>query len=87
MKITQNDYNHMKSQIETFVAANQVKIAGHKIALQNDTRVKDLGKRFRWDLFNASGLLDFTCQTLYKYCNDSHIDSALKKIVQEIGVS
>lgn len=41
-------------------------------------------KRIAWDLLNAAKLMPFVCNTLYKYCNDSHIDTALLRIIKEI---
>ena len=37
--------------------------------------------RYRWDLARHAGLIPFFCDTLYKYMNDSHIDTALRKLV------
>jgi len=41
-------------------------------------------KRFVWDLYYTSGLTGFTCDVLYKYMNDNHLYSALRRIVKEI---
>jgi len=38
------------------------------------------GKRYRWDMARNAGLMPFICDTLYKYCDDSHIDTALRQI-------
>jgi hypothetical protein len=38
------------------------------------------GMRYRWDILRAAKLMPFVCDTLYKYLDDSHIDSALRKI-------
>lgn len=40
-------------------------------------------KRIRWDYFHAAGkpALSLLCDTLYKYMNDTHMDTALKAIV------
>ncbi len=56
-------------------------VAAIKARAAADPRVKDLAKRIRWDLFNATGLLDWTCHELYAYLNDTHIDTALRAIV------
>ena len=37
-------------------------------------------ERFRWDMLHFSG---FDTRPLYSYLNDSHIDTALKRIVWE----
>lgn len=43
-------------------------------------------KRFRWDVWNACQSRDFsfTCDALYKYVNDDHIDTALKNLMKDI---
>lgn len=45
--------------------------------------VKDLDKRYRWDLLGASGVDVCAFYDLYDV-NDSHIDSALRTIVPVI---
>jgi len=37
-------------------------------------------KRYRWDLHYRAGLAKWTCDELYPYLNDDHIDTALRKI-------
>lgn len=39
-------------------------------------------KRYRWDLLYAARVSNWICSTLYPYLNDSHIDTALRSIVQ-----
>jgi len=45
--------------------------------------------RFRWDLFTfalRSGAEKIALDDIYRYANDSHIDTALKRIVRELGL-
>lgn len=51
-----------------------------------DSRVKDFNMRMRWDLFHMAQLTKFACDTLYGYCNDDHIDTALRQICRELGL-
>lgn len=48
-------------------------------------KVKDLNKRYRWDLLWAA---DFTrliiASDVYTYANDTHIDTALRSIVPKL---
>ena len=44
----------------------------------------DKDKRFVWDLFSAAKLTSFACDTLYKYLDDSHIETALHKVAREL---
>ena len=46
-------------------------------------RVKDLQKRFRFDMFYHAVVGFKFCSDLYDYLNDNHIDTALKKIVSQ----
>ena len=52
-------------------------------AFPRSDAVKDLDRRYRWDLYWASG----SREALAMYdagCNDTHIDTALKSIVPPI---
>lgn len=59
-------------------------VAAIKARAAADPRVKDLAKRVRWDLFHATNLTGWTCETLYHYLNDTHIDTALRAIVTHL---
>jgi len=50
----------------------------------NADKVRDLNKRYRWDLLHAAGLTDWLCDTLYRYAHDDHVDSALRSIVKDL---
>lgn len=51
----------------------------------NAEHVKDIDKRYRWDLFYANpASAPFACDVLYKYSHDEHIDTALRSIVPEL---
>lgn len=43
-------------------------------------------KRYQWDLIRAAGLMTWLCDTLYPYLNDTHIQTALNKLVQPLKV-
>lgn len=45
-------------------------------------------KRFRWDACcYMPGMINFICETLYEYLDDTHIDSAFRKITRDAGFS
>lgn len=75
MKIKLEDYNFMKKEIAairpTFSTEVQYLAAGLT------------PKRYRWDLSYAAKLSPFISSVIYKYADDSHVDTALKKIVKE----
>lgn len=56
-------------------------------SLKTDERVKDLGKRFRWDMFWGINFEDRTVWINGVYdelgANNSHIDTALRRWVAE----
>lgn len=82
MKMIPKHYQHMKSKIEPLVE----KVEKHIEYLKTDERVKDINKRLRWDLFYAAGLTTFTCDELYKYLDDTHIDTALRQIMKDLNI-
>jgi hypothetical protein len=84
MRIGSAHYAHIHDAIN---ALDRDKIAAHKEALRGDGRVKDLEMRFRWDLLWASGLSPWMSAVLYPTgVNDDHIDTALRKVVRELGL-
>lgn len=83
MKMKPDHYNHMKSAIASIDTA---KVASHKEALTHDARVKDLEKRFRWDLCHAAIPSSWICDNLYSYLDDSHVDTALRSIIRELDL-
>lgn len=42
-------------------------------------------KRYRWDLLWAAGCTTFLCKVLYKYMDDTHVDTALRSIVKPLS--
>jgi hypothetical protein len=84
-----NDYADLKNAIVEMVEQRTYEmIAEHKKSLLNDERVKDINKRFRWDLLWAIPhkiRLEIT-DRIYKYANDDHVDTALKHIVYELSL-
>lgn len=47
-------------------------------------KVKDLNKRYRWDLFWAAGCTTVLNDMYGDGLKDAHIDTALRKIVKEL---
>ena len=44
-------------------------------------RAKDLDMRYRWDLLHMSR---FPTTSLYRYLDDTHIDTALRSLVEKV---
>ena len=81
MKITPQDYADLKAAI--------VGIFGNRKLADIAAMYKDNGlseKRFRWDLLYSvqSVVRQPIFDRMYKYANDTHIDTALRRIVKEI---
>jgi hypothetical protein len=77
MKIKPEHYDYIKNSIDSL---DKEKVKIHKSLGYGIDREK----RFIWDLFNAAKLYIYASNVLYKYLNDSHIETALYKIVKEL---
>jgi len=79
MKIKPEHYEKMESVMRKLMADHP------DITLEYYTSNGCSEKRFRWDCWWAciqNGLIerDFVLKELYDYCNDTHIDTALRRI-------
>jgi len=77
MKMTKEHYDFIKIKIGD-LDRNAI-LAHRALGLGVD---KD--KRFVWDLWRAIDLSAYTCDVLYLYLNDVHIETALKRIAKEL---
>ena len=80
MKITQADYDALKQSLTSLVPQAKA----HREYIIAEGKSKDIERRLRWDMLNASGY--DVLRRLYAYLNDSHIDTALRAIMAELGV-
>ena len=71
MKITVKDYLWMEQRMRPYHSA-QLLAEYRRLGLSE--------KRYRWDVARQAGLIGFFCDTVYQYADDSHIDTALRKI-------
>lgn len=82
MKITQDDYNKLEQAIIDIGIDNV-----HHVLLaakHNDWSPM----AYRWELFHcANKPPEFKFGYLYDYLNDSHLDTALRKITTELGIT
>lgn len=80
MKMKPEHFQQMK---EAFAVLDTevLREAYRKGTFKRADAVKDLDKRYRWDLFYAAAL---PVQELYAYLNDDHIDTALRKLVKPL---
>ena len=80
MKITKADYGVMLRAMRALAS----EIKPRRVWLIANATYKNLEARLRWEIWYAAGLTRFACDTLYKYANDDHIDTALRRIIAEI---
>jgi hypothetical protein len=40
--------------------------------------------RYQWDALRHAGLMPWLCDTLYTYANDTHIQTALNRIIKPL---
>lgn len=82
MKIKPEDFDELKALISPYdnELLRKKYVSGDFV---NSDKVKDLNKRYRWDLYwsIASRLLG---DRLYRYMNDTHIDTALRTIIKDL---
>ena len=83
MKIKDTDYKKLSDYLEAGIMHCGLEaVRDHR----RERLGQDVEKRFRWDLWNLACRVDKTacpwlCEELYKYLNDTHIDTALKHFV------
>ena len=85
MKMTTEHY----TQLRDAFANIRDRIAAHRDTVTAEGRAKDIDKRVRWDALYALGRTsalpdNFVCGQLYKYLDDTHIDTALRAIMREV---
>jgi len=72
MKMLPADFKKLKDTITPFNTENR----------RASYRREHFGLlRYQWDLLRLAGMMPFVCDTLYKYLDDTHIQTALNKII------
>ena len=92
MKMKPEHYEHLRDAVAR-VVADQAARCSHgcvslmldaiRSKLRLDSRVKDVEKRIRWDAFYAARLACWASDNLH-YLDDTHIDTALRRIMEEV---
>lgn len=82
MRMSETYYNLLSDRIGIY-DTERTRDAYIRGEIANAEKVQDLDKRYRWDLFwMANRILSGEGVTLPADLNDSHIETALKKIVK-----
>lgn len=85
MKIKKEHFEHMKQEIESFLEKYPTAVKDYEEGrFVRSEKVKDLQKRFCWDMSYHAGLGSFLCDELYQYMDDSHYYTALKSICPKV---
>lgn len=85
MKITPSHFRELAQRIKAANASLDL------FDLEKKYRAQLLRpQRFRWDLLSRTNKIDrqftFFIESIYKYADDSHIDTALRAIAKECGL-
>lgn len=74
MKITKEHFDFLQTACKQVIERNP-----NMKQEYNDAGLSAM--RYRWDICHKANILGFICDVLYKYLNDTHIDTALRNIV------
>ena len=75
MKMTQEDFSYLQRRVAEF--DTEFNRSQYKAANLSTTR-------YQWDLVCHAKLMPWICESLYPYLNDSHIQTALNKIIKPL---
>lgn len=87
MKIKPEHLQYMKAEIDATLAiygADALVTAYSNGEFHNADKVKDLQKRFCFDLLYCAGLVSWVCDNVYSYADDDHLFTALKAICPKV---
>lgn len=85
MKIKPEHFEYMKAKIDKVLAKYPDLPAQYERGdFPRSDKVKDLQKRFCFDVFHGAGLTSWACENIYPYANDNHVYTALKAILPKV---
>lgn len=85
MKIKPNHLEHLKKEIAKVLDRYPSLVDEYETGkFARADKVKDLQRRFCFDLSFGAGLNEFICKELYPYMNDDHLYTALKAVCPKI---
>ena len=88
MKMSAKNYNVLLESARDLNARSPLAMSLLRQELAANPKVKDVEKRFRWDLIRLCAPPRWVCEQLYDVdgLDDTHIDTALRNIVKELGI-
>lgn len=85
MKIKPEHFEHLKTEIEAILSKyDRVVDEYERGHFPNSEKVKDLQRRFCFDVLFGAGLSRWVSDNLYSYMNDDHLYTALKAICPKL---
>lgn len=85
MKILEDHLDHLRGKIVGFLKSNPDFVKRYETGdFARADKVKDLQKRFCFDVMYCSGLTPFIADTLYTYMDDTHVYTALKCVCPKV---
>jgi len=75
MKIKPEDYAFLRDALNA---------ANNEYTRANYRKQSNSLRGYQWYLVRGAGLLPFVCDTLYQYLDDTHIQTALNRIIPEL---
>lgn len=85
MKVKPEHREYMQKRIEEYLRNHPDMVKRYETGnFPRSDKVKDLQARFNADLFYAAGMCNWECDVLYKYANDTHINSVLRSICPKV---
>ncbi len=85
MKIKPEHFEHLKTEIEAILSKyDRVVDEYERGQFPRSEKVKDLQRRFCFDVLFGAGLSRWVSDNLYPYMNDDHLYTALKAICPKL---
>jgi hypothetical protein len=81
VKVKPEHFAHMQREIQRVLSKYPNVVEAYERGnFPRADRVRDLQKRFCFDLLYAAGLLPFVVEHVYTYANDEHVYTALRRM-------
>jgi len=85
MKIKPEHLEHLRKEISEVLELYDGLVSEYENGqFPRSDRVKDLQKRFCFDLLFGAGLCKYVSDVLYPYMNDDHLYTALKAVCPKV---
>lgn len=86
MKILPEHVQYIKERLSIVTKDEYYKHLTNVVEGRAGRKPNDLARRLRWDFYYVCVPPKWTCDNIYPYANDDHIDTLLRKIFKEYEV-